>query len=131
MKMFRIRVNGNEYEVEVEEITNKSGVSPIQTAQNQRPSPVQKINSRTPTAATAPTAPVQEGTTTILAPMPGTIVDVQVSPGDKVSRGQTLMILEAMKMENEILAPHDCTIVQTHVSKGASVNAGDILVALS
>lgn len=131
MKMFRIRVNGNEYEVEVEEITNKSGVYPIPTVQNQRLSPVQNENSRTPTAAAAPTASAQEGTTTILAPMPGTIVDVQVSPGDKVSRGQTLMILEAMKMENEILAPHDCTIVQTHVSKGASVNAGDILVALS
>ena len=130
MKMFRIRVNGNEYEVEVEEITNKQAPSPARTAQDPTPGHIQQKTQK-PAAAPAPAAPVQGGEPTILAPMPGTILDVQVSAGQQVSRGQTLMILEAMKMENEILAPHDCTVVQTHVAKGASVNAGDILVALS
>lgn len=129
MKTFRIRVNGNEYEVEVEELTNRS-VAPAQASPSRDPKPVaREINK--PAAAASPAAPAREGVMTVVAPMPGTIVDVQVSPGDRVNKGQTLMILEAMKMENEILAPHDCTISLTHVTKGASVNAGDALVALS
>lgn len=127
MKMFRIRVNGYEYEVEIEEITGKSEASPVKTVRAQTPKPAENA----PRKALAPATRAQEGTTTVLAPMPRTIVDVQVSPGDKVNKGQTLMILEAMKMENEILAPHDCTIIQTYVAKGASVNAGDHLIALS
>jgi len=126
MKLFKIRVNGNEYEVEVEEITKKPGASPSQPVQleTHTPKPVVKETSK-------PTPQVQEGEQTILAPMPGTILDVKVSAGETINKGQTLMILEAMKMENEILAPHDCTVVQTYVTKGASVNAGDTLIVLS
>ena len=130
MKMFRIRVNGNEYEVEVEEISGKAGASPVQTVRTPAPQPVQREVKSAP-AQSAQAAPAQGGAKTILSPMPGTIVDVQVGPGEKVTKGQTLMILEAMKMENEILAPHDCTVMETHVSKGASVNAGDLLVTLA
>ena len=133
MKIFKIRVNGNEYEVEVEEITKDAANAPVKPRQVPAAQPArQEVQRRAaPTAPATPAAPVQEGITTILAPMPGTIVDVQVSPGERVNKGRALMILEAMKMENEILAPHDCTIGQTHVAKGASVNAGDILVTLS
>jgi glutaconyl-CoA/methylmalonyl-CoA decarboxylase subunit gamma len=130
MKMFKIRVNGNEYEVEVEEITKKPGASPAQTVQPETPRPVVK-ESRKPAGQAASAPQVQEGEQTILAPMPGTILDIKVGAGQEVSKGQTLMILEAMKMENEILAPHDCTVVQTYVAKGASVNAGDTLIVLS
>jgi biotin carboxyl carrier protein len=63
--------------------------------------------------------------------MPGTILEVKVQAGDRVAKGQILMILEAMKMENEILAPHDCTIAEVRAVKGASVNAGDPLVVLA
>jgi biotin carboxyl carrier protein len=130
MKMFKIRVNGNEYEVEVEEISGKVGTSPVQAVRAQTPQPVQREAKPAPVQS-AQAAPAQGGAKTILSPMPGTIVDVQVGAGEKVTKGQTLMILEAMKMENEILAPHDCTVVETHVSKGASVNAGDLLVTLA
>lgn len=133
MKIFKIRVNGHEYEVEVEEVTRDAANPPAKPRQVPAAQPARQEVQRksAPTVQTAPAASMQEGTTTILAPMPGTIVDVQVGPGERVSKGQALMILEAMKMENEILAPHDCTIGQTHVAKGASVNAGDVLVTLS
>jgi len=130
MKVFRIRVNGHEYEVEVEDISGVSAGSPAKPRQSQVSEPVRQ-ETRKPVTPAAPSIVVQEGTTTIIAPMPGTIVDVQVGSGDKVSKGQTLMILEAMKMENEILAPCDCTVGQINVAKGASVNAGDVLVTFS
>ena len=63
--------------------------------------------------------------------MPGTILDVKVKAGDAVKTGQTLCVLEAMKMENEIPAPHDGTVAQVTVNKGATVNAGDPLVILA
>lgn len=130
MKVFRIRVNGHEYEVEVEDISGVSAGSPAKPRQSQVSEPVRQ-ETRKPAAPAAPSIAVQEGMATIMAPMPGTIVDVLVSPGDKVNKGQTLMILEAMKMENEILAPRDCTVGQINVTKGASVNAGDLLVTFS
>ena len=63
------------------------------------------------------------------APMPGTILNVLVSAGDSVKKGQVLMILEAMKMENEIMAAQDGVIAGVHVSKGDAVNPGDALVS--
>ncbi|MDK9706068.1 MAG: biotin/lipoyl-binding protein [Desulforhopalus sp.] len=128
MKMFKIRINGNEYQVEVEEVTNAASPAPARAAQPAaaRPAPQEIKKPASPAAA-----PVQNGATTIQAPMPGTILDVRVKAGDKVAKGQTLMILEAMKMENEILAPHDCVIGRVQVEKGASVNAGDVLITLA
>ena len=132
MKMFKIRVNGNEYEVEVEEIGGKPGAAPARPAQSQPAGPV-ATESKRPSApkAAAPAPQVQDGEQTIVAPMPGTILDIKASAGQKVNKGETLMILEAMKMENEIMAPHDCTVVQINAAKGASVNAGDVLIVLS
>ncbi len=63
--------------------------------------------------------------------MPGTILAVNVKPGDSVKKGQVLVILEAMKMENEILAPQDGTVSSVDVSGGASVDSGDILLTLN
>lgn len=62
--------------------------------------------------------------------MPGTILDIKVKPGDTVSAGQVVLILEAMKMENEILAPTDGVVDTIQVSKGSSVNAGDVLMSI-
>ena len=62
--------------------------------------------------------------------MPGTIVNVVVKPGDKVTKGQVLLILEAMKMENEIMSPRDAVVVGVHVSKGDSVDSGKLLISL-
>ena len=79
-------------------------------------------------APAAPAAPVQGET--ITSPMPGTILDVQVSVGTTVSEGQVLMILEAMKMENEIMAPRAGKVVSVNVDKGASVESGTVLCVL-
>ena len=62
--------------------------------------------------------------------MPGTVLDIKVSVGDQVQAGQVLLILEAMKMENEISAPSAGTIDSIQVQKGASVNAGDVLISI-
>jgi biotin carboxyl carrier protein len=63
--------------------------------------------------------------------MPGTILDIKVKPGQAVKKSDVLMILEAMKMENEIVAPQDGTVASVNTSKGASVNSGDLLVSLN
>ena len=63
--------------------------------------------------------------------MPGTILSVDVQPGQAVKKGQILAILEAMKMENEILAPEDCTVAAVHTEKGAAVDTGSVLFTLS
>ena len=112
MKRFNISVNGTSYDVVVEE-TSAAGA----------PAPV---------AAPAPAAPAgAEGATKVSAPMPGNILDVKVNPGDAVKAGDVLVILEAMKMENEILAPRDGTVAQVVTSKGAVVETGAPLVVLA
>lgn len=126
MKKFNITVNGNSYEVEVEEI--KDGVvsaprpqvasAPAQAAPKAAPAPAKK--------APAPSA----GGDGVKAPMPGTILDIKVSEGQEVKSGQVLVILEAMKMENELVAPKDGVVQSINVSKGASVNSGDVLITI-
>ena len=81
-------------------------------------------------AAKAAPSPVSGGQA-VKTPMPGSILDVRVKAGDVVKKGGVMLILEAMKMENEILAPQDGTVAQVLVSKGSSVNAGDALVVLA
>ena len=68
---------------------------------------------------------------TVSAPMPGNILDVRVQPGASVKAGDTLMILEAMKMENEISAPQDGTIASVNVRKGDTVSSGDVLCTMN
>jgi len=67
----------------------------------------------------------------IKAPIPGSVLDIKVNSGDRVKKGQIVLILEAMKMENEIVAPRDGVVKQIYVSKGKSVSTGDVLVALA
>ena len=129
MKIFRVVVNGKQYEVSIEELPtgNTAGSEETRTA----PIPRHDKPATTPKQE-SPKPPLPGGTgENILAPMPGTILRIDVNPGNSVKRGDTLLILEAMKMENEILAPHDCVIKQLNVAQGASVNAGDLLVVLT
>jgi len=126
MRKFKISVNGTSYNVEVEEIGGFSAP----TAPMAAPAPVAAA---APVAAPVPAAaaaPVAEGTK-VKAPMPGNILDVKVSVGDTVAEGDVLMILEAMKMENEILAPAAGKVAGVQVAKGASVNSGDVLAVLA
>jgi len=133
MKKFRVRVNGKEYEVEVEELAaSPSDGAAVSTYQ--RPTPAAQpapTVAKAPPRPAAPAAPTADGAETIAAPMPGTILEVKVQAGERIAKGQILMILEAMKMENEILAPHDGAIAEVRAVKGASVNAGDTLVVFA
>ena len=76
-------------------------------------------------------APVAAAAVSVTAPMPGNILDVKVKAGDSVKAGDTLLILEAMKMENEISAPQDGTIASVNVRKGDVVNSGDLLITMN
>ena len=130
MRKFNITVNGNVYEVDVEEIVNGAPVAaPVVSAPVAAPAAA-----LAPAAAPAPAAPVasgSEGSVKIEAPMPGTVLKVNVKVGDKVSAGDAVVILEAMKMENEIAAPSDGVVASVNVSQGASVDTGALLITLN
>ncbi len=112
MRKYNVNVNGTAYEVTVEEIQGGAAA----------PAPV---------AAPAP-APAAAGSgEPVSAPMPGTLLDVKVSVGQAVKSGDVLMILEAMKMENEIMAPKDGTVTSVSATKGASVQSGDVLCTIA
>lgn len=129
MRKFAITVNGVSYEVEVEEIGGAPvfAAAPV-AAPAAAPAPVAAAPVAAPKAAAPAAAPA--GATSIKAPMPGTINDVKVSVGQTVKKGDILVILEAMKMENEIYAPADGTVASVNVTKGATVNTDDLLVSL-
>ena len=126
MKKYNVTVNGTTYEVLVEEVGGvaTAPVAPVVTAAPAVPAPA---------AAPAPKAAPAgaEGAIKVNAPMPGTILKIEVAVGQAVKKGDTLCILEAMKMENAIPAPEDGTVASLNVQKGASVNAGDLLVSLN
>ena len=140
MRKFVINVNGNQYEVEVEEIGAAQTVAaPLPTTQAVPVAPVASFSpAAAPKAAQKPAAPAPSvnssapaGAVKINAPMPGTILDIKVNQGDVVKKGDILLILEAMKMENEIVSPQGGTIASINTSKGSSVNSGDLLVSIN
>lgn len=114
MKKYKVTVNGIPYEIELEELT---GAVPAPAA------------AAAPAPVPAP-APAPASGETVKAPMPGTILAVNVAAGDAVKRGQVLMILEAMKMENEIMCPRDGRIVSVSAAKGAAVESGTVLCVI-
>ncbi|CBL17486.1 biotin/lipoyl-containing protein [Ruminococcus champanellensis] len=129
MKRFSVTVNGKAYDVAVEEITG-AAPAPVAAA----PAPVAAAPAPAPAPAAAPTpaaTPVAGAGEKVQAPMPGTILDIKVAVGDTVSRGQTVVILEAMKMENDIVASCDGKITSILVSKGDTVNSDDVLVTIA
>ena len=111
MKKYRVTVNGTAYEIELEELT---GAAPAPAAAAPAPAP-----------AAAPAGGEQ-----VTSPMPGTILDVKVSQGASVKKGDVLMILEAMKMENEIMCPCDGKVASINASKGTAVESGTLLCVI-
>ena len=127
MRKFNITVNGKTYEVEVEEVGGVSAPvkpAPISKPKVNTPAPIEPA----PQVAEQPkvSAPVSGGEK-VTAPMPGKVLRLIKSEGDTVKANDVVLILEAMKMENEITAPQDGTITQISVNEGATVNPGDAL----
>ena len=110
MKKYRVNVNGSIYEVEIEEMSAPATMSAP--------------------AAAPKAAPAPAGGNAVKAPMPGTILDVKVQNGQRVKKGQVLVILEAMKMENEIQAPCDGTVSGLNVRKGDSVETRALICSI-
>lgn len=121
-----VTLNGKNYEVEVTE----SDAVLLNVSDAAVAAPVAAPAAPVAAPAAAPAAPVAGDGTKVPSPMPGTILSVNVSVGQSVKTGDVLMILEAMKMENDIVAPCDGTIKQLLVSKGATVNTDDVLAVL-
>jgi biotin carboxyl carrier protein len=127
MRKFVINVNGKSYEVEVEEI--RDGISAESESKPLPAAPAPKASSA-PLMKESPKASGPAGSVKITAPMPGNIWEIKANPGDKVQKGQVILVLEAMKMENEIVAPQDGKVAAILVAKGVSVNAGDVLATM-
>ena len=110
MKVYKVKVNGKVYEVELEAVEErKESIAP----------------------SVAPTsAPVSAGANTILAPIAGKVVDVKVNVGDSVKKGQTVAIVEAMKLENEIQSQYDGKVVEIRANKGTAVKNKDVIIVL-
>lgn len=122
MKKYRVTVNGTTYEVDVEQIGGNTNAF-VQSSETLA------ATVAAPTEKESVSAAVTGAVKNVAAPMPGTILKVCVHSGDSVKKGDSLMVLEAMKMENDIVAPEDGTIVSVPVSQGTSVSTGDLLVS--
>ena len=122
MKKYNVTVNGTAYEITLE-VADAAEIKATAPAAAPAAAPV-------PAAVAAPTAAPANGET-VTAPMPGTILAVNVSNGAAVKKGDVLMVLEAMKMENEIVAPADGTVASVNVTKGSSVETGAFLCVIA
>ena len=128
MRKFNIKVNGQAYEVEVEEVAGGFAPAPVVPVAAAPAPAVAPVAAPATEKAEAKAAPA--GGTQLKAPMPGTVIDFKATNGAAVKKGQTVLILEAMKMENEIVAPVDGVITFV-ASKGASVNTDDLLAVIA
>lgn len=119
MKKYNVTVNGTAYEITLEAVD----AADVKTAPKSAPAPA-----AAPTPA--PAAKTASGGETVSSPMPGTILSVNVTNGAAVKKGDVLMVLEAMKMENEIMSPCDGTVTSVNVTKGAAVETGAVLCVI-
>ena len=122
MQRFLVRVNGKEYDVEVETLSDKSTSSKVETVKKDQ------AQERKEAAASTQTE-FKEGRQ-VKAPLAGNILSIKVKAGDKIKRGDVLLTLEALKLENEIVSPCDGTVLSVNVEIGANVGTGDVLVII-
>ena len=123
-----VTLNGKDYEVEVDELSEAIVTSVAPTATS---APAAPVATQPSAPATPAPAPVSGSGTAVKAPMPGTILKVNVTAGQSVKAGDIMFILEAMKMENEIVAPSDGTVSQVVAAKGSTVATDDVLAYLN
>lgn len=142
LRKFKISIDGTQYLVEMEEVgapqptPADAAPAPAAAAPAPAPAPVPApapaaAPAPAPEPAPAPAAPAAAGSFAQTAPMPGTILDIHVKVGDTVAANQPVMVLEAMKMENEVVAEQAGTIASINVEKGTMVNPGDTLFTLA
>ena len=135
MKKFKVTVNGKAYEVEVEEMGGAPAAAP---APQVAAAPAPAAPAPTPAAAPAPAAtpapavggPIPEDAITVKAPMPGKISALKAEAGKAVKRGDIILVLEAMKMQNDITATADGTLHEIRVNPGDNVKTGDVLAVI-
>lgn len=134
MKQYKVTVNGQSYDVSVEEVGAAAPAAKASAPAAAAPAPAAAAPAAPAAAPAAPAAasfaPVA-GAASVKSPMPGTVLSFKVQAGQQVNRGDVLLILEAMKMENEIVATQAGKVVNLCVPAGASVNTGDPLVELA
>ena len=114
MKKYKVKINNKVFDVVIEEVEEIKGT----IKEESKVKKVEKIVNQI------------EGTSDILAPIQGNVIDVLVKPNDKVKKGAVLLLIEAMKLENEVNAPRDCEIVDVLVNKGETVSTNQVLVRI-
>lgn len=135
IKNYKVTVNGKSYDVSVEEIRNESVASnKVLSAAVNNVVNNQAVNTKASAPSAAPAAPkaaaIDENAISVKATMPGTILSFNVAIGDKVTEGQVVAVLEAMKMENELTAPASGEVISIHVEKGSSVVEGQVILQI-
>lgn len=128
LRKFRVKINEKEYVVEMEEIGGQPVATPVAAPVAPQAPVVEATPAQAPVAPSAPQV-LGEGET-ITAPMPGTILDVFVKVNDQVQVDQPLVILEAMKMENEIVSPISGTVTSVMVTKNQAIDVGEVIVSI-
>jgi biotin carboxyl carrier protein len=141
MKNYKLKINGNDYNVNINEVEGQEikldvngtpyVVTVDQEIKQQKKAPVARpVTTAAPAAGNAPKSAATAAGAKVTTPLPGTILDVFVNVGDAVKAGQTVVLLEAMKMENNIEADTAGTVKEVKVRKGDSVLEGDVLVVI-
>lgn len=139
MKKFKVTVDGQTYTVQVEEMANDTTISSmnkvdktgVKASSADPETKKAKVSAPVAEQPKEPQKPAVVGGMSVKAPMPGSILEVKVKEGDTVKDGDVLLVLEAMKMENELTASQAGTVTQILVKKGDTVNSGDPLIVLA
>jgi biotin carboxyl carrier protein len=138
MRRYTFKINGNNYSVEIKSIEENTAEIEVNGTAYQvelgremkTPQPPKLVRSAPSAPPKAPTPLNTPGLSQIKAPLPGTILQIMIAPGTAVKREQPLLVLEAMKMENNILAEKDGTVKTVKVREGDTVMQGDVLVEI-